>query len=97
MPTFQRIQDVAAPLAEALDAVQATRLRIPPVDILLSFTGSGLALRVTDRSAPHRPEIERLFAEAFLAAGWGVVPRYVGGDGSGGMSLTHPLGARQHS
>ncbi|MFF3196712.1 hypothetical protein [Streptomyces misionensis] len=79
------IRDAAAPLAHALTAMQDAGLRVPPADVLISYTHSGCIVRVADRSARHREAMEEIFRNAFVAAGWGVWVRY-----AGGLTMQHP-------
>ncbi|BBB01116.1 hypothetical protein RVR_8373 [Actinacidiphila reveromycinica] len=81
------IRDAAVPIAEALNAVQDLAVRVPPVDVLVSYTNGGVVVRVADRSSARREEIEAAFRAAFAAAGWGMAVRR-----GGGLRLDHPVG-----
>ncbi|MEU3447238.1 hypothetical protein AB0H29_08405 [Streptomyces thermolilacinus] len=85
MTTTQCIRDAADPLATALVSVYEAGIRVPPTDILISWTAGGCVMRVADRSSTRRDEIEEAFRTAFLAAGWGVRVR-----NTGGLNLEHP-------
>lgn len=85
MTTAADIRAAAGPIAQALGAVQDHEARVPPVDVLISFTHGGLVLRVADRSAAHRGVVEAAFRTAFTEAGWSVGTRH-----SGGLSMDHP-------
>ncbi|MEU3423602.1 hypothetical protein AB0F39_34515 [Streptomyces murinus] len=84
--TADHIRDAADPLAEALAAVQGLGVRVPPVDVLIAYTAHGCVVRVAERSAAHRADIEAAFSSAFGAAGWGVAVR-----ATGGLSMGHPM------
>lgn len=85
MTTTDCIRDAAAPIAQALAAVQELGLKVSPADVLISYTSHGCVVRVAARSAVHRDSVETAFREAFTAAGWEVAVRY-----AGGLSMSHP-------
>ncbi|MFJ4343520.1 hypothetical protein [Streptomyces sp. NPDC088915] len=85
MTTADRIASAAAPIAAALAALGEYSTHVPTADVLISYTRTGCIVRVADRRADHREEIEETFSAAFLAAGWEVTYRQ-----TGGLGMAHP-------
>ncbi|MGQ4517369.1 hypothetical protein [Streptomyces sp. DW26H14] len=91
MTTLRFIADAAAPIAQALTAVQ--RLGVPSTDVLISYTAHGCVVRVADRSAVHRVALEMAVCDAFTAAGWGVSVRHAVGLA---LAMEHPSELTRH-
>ncbi|WP_461033874.1 hypothetical protein [Streptomyces mayteni] len=81
------IAAAAAPIADALATLGELGIPVPTVDVLISYHSHGCTVRVADRRAAHRQEVECAFRDAFVAAGWGVAHRE-----TSGLVLKHPSG-----
>jgi hypothetical protein len=85
VPHVSPIAAAAAPITKALAAIGELRINVPTADVLISYTHNGCVVRVADRRAEHRTQVEREFKAAFIAAGWSVIDRY-----AEGLGLQHP-------